>query len=56
MRMINCKYGYVSQVELKVFSDLDRDLKLKKKKRRYSIKQQPIDLANSLERKVNKHE
>ncbi|WP_180949717.1 hypothetical protein [Secundilactobacillus pentosiphilus] len=45
--MINCKYGYVSQVELKVFSDLDHDLKLKKKKRRYSIKQQPIKLSTA---------
>ena len=45
MRMINCKYGYVSPIEAKIFGELDRDLKLKKKQRKYSIKQQPIKLS-----------
>lgn len=44
MRMINCKYGYVSPIEAKIFGELDRELKRKKRQRRYSIKQQPISL------------
>ena len=29
MKMINCKYGYVSPTELKIFSELDRELEQK---------------------------
>ncbi|KZL38722.1 hypothetical protein TY91_11705 [Secundilactobacillus collinoides] len=32
MKMINCQYGYVSPIELKVFSELDRELKQKQRR------------------------
>lgn len=32
MKMINCEYGYVSPTELKIFSELDRELKQKQRR------------------------
>lgn len=32
MKMINCKYGYVSPIELKVFRELDCELKQKQRR------------------------